>query len=130
MAAPPHYYQKPYGRSRIGIFGRNSEFGHGDIDRQPRFRNRNPAAEDLLAPVTIYFFDLRADDIVSRDEEGEDLPDVDVAHREALKAFACAIRDAVMQGRSGQEFTVEVRDALGPVLKITGLIASMILRKQ
>jgi hypothetical protein len=34
------------------------------------------------------------------------------------------------RGRSDQEFTDEVCDALGPVLKTTGLIASMILRKQ
>jgi Domain of unknown function (DUF6894) len=80
--------------------------------------------------VTTYFFDFRNDDLFSPDEEGEDLPDVDAAHREALVAFSQAIPDALTQGRSGQRFAVEVRDELGPVLEITGVIASKILRRQ
>jgi hypothetical protein len=53
-----------------------------------------------------------------------------VAHTEALNAFAHAIRDAVTQGRSNQRFAIEVRDDLGPVLEISGVIVSRILRKQ
>ena len=77
-----------------------------------------------------YFFDFRADELFLLDEDGEDLPDADAAHREALQAFTQAVRDTLMQGRSGQRFAVEVRDELGPVLEITGVIASKIVRRQ
>jgi hypothetical protein len=77
-----------------------------------------------------YFFDFRADDTFLRDEEGEELPNIDIAHSEALRAFADAIRDGVTQGRSDQRFTVEVRDDLGPVLEVSAVVLSKILRKQ
>ena len=34
-----------------------------------------------------FFFDLRSDDSLSLDEEGEELPDVEAAHEEALGAL-------------------------------------------
>jgi hypothetical protein len=80
--------------------------------------------------MTKYFFDFRAGEILSRDEEGAELPDVEEAHGEALGALVDALSDVVREGRSDQHFAIEVRDELGPVLEITAVLGSKILRKQ
>ncbi len=77
-----------------------------------------------------YFFDFRSGEIVSTDDEGRELPDMDCAHREALQALGDTIQDVVLQGKSDQQFAVEVRDDLGPVLEVTAVLGSRILRKQ
>jgi uncharacterized protein DUF6894 len=77
-----------------------------------------------------YFFDMRSEDVASLDDEGQELENIDAAHDEALRTFAEAICAAVMQSRADQRFGVHVRDNLGPVLEITGVIASKIHRKQ
>jgi hypothetical protein len=68
--------------------------------------------------------------VASIDEEGQELEHIDAAHDEALRAFADAICEALVQSRPDQRFAVEVRDQIGPVLDITGVIASKIHRKQ
>jgi hypothetical protein len=85
---------------------------------------------DCWRAMAVYFFDFRAGGTFSFDDEGEELRDIVAAHDEALEAFAQAIREAVTEGRADQHFAVEVRDELGPVLAITGVIASTISRKQ
>jgi len=80
--------------------------------------------------MAMYFFDFRSGDAVSLDEDGVVLPDADAAHREALQALADAITDAVLPGQQGQHFTIDVRDELGPVLKITAVLGSTVIRKQ
>ena len=80
--------------------------------------------------MTKYFFDFRSGDVVSMDDEGEDLPDADAAHGEALGALADAMPDSVMQGKADQCFAVEVRDEFCPVLKIAVVCGSTILRRQ
>ena len=80
--------------------------------------------------MAFYFFDLRSGDVASLDDEGQELEHIDAAHDEALRTFAEAIQAAVMQSRADQRFAVEVRDDLGPVLDITGVIESKIHRKQ
>jgi hypothetical protein len=92
--------------------------------------DRNPVGARRLALMASYFFDMRSDDVASLDEEGQELENIDAAHEEALRTFAQAICAAVMQSRPDQRFSVEVRDDLGPVLDITGVIASKIHRKQ
>jgi hypothetical protein len=77
-----------------------------------------------------YFFDFLVGDIYSLDDEGVELPDTDAAHAEALGALAAAIQDAVAQGQPDQPLTVHVRDDFGPVLEITAVIGSKILRTQ
>ena len=79
--------------------------------------------------MTRYFFDFKTDGAFANDEEGMELPDVEAAHdedRQILLGELIVIRE----GTIDQHFSVEVRDELGPVLKLTALIGSTILRKQ
>lgn len=82
------------------------------------------------ASMAKYFFDFRAGDVISLDDEGIELVHADAAHGEALDALADAINDATLQGQSDQHFAVDVRDDLGPVFEITAVLGSKILRKQ
>ena len=80
--------------------------------------------------MTTYFFDFRANQAFSRDDEGMDLVSASHAHEEALKAIVDAICDVIMEGHADQRFAIEVRDHIGPVLDITAVFASTIHRKQ
>jgi hypothetical protein len=80
--------------------------------------------------MAFYFFDFRSGEVASIDDEGHELDHIDAAHDEALRAFADAICEAVVQSQADQRFAVEVRDNLGPVLDIKGVIESKIHRKQ
>lgn len=64
------------------------------------------------------------------DDEGQDLPDIEAAHREAIEALADALQDVVLQARADQHVAVDVRDELGSVLEVTAVLSSRILRKQ
>ena len=77
-----------------------------------------------------YFFDFRSDGKLSSDEEGSELPDVGVAHEQAVGALADGLRDIVMEGAKDQRFTIEVRDDLGAVLEVSAVLESRFLRKQ
>jgi len=77
-----------------------------------------------------YFFDLRSGDIVSRDDEGQELTDMDDAHSEAVKVLADALEEVLMQGFVDQHVAVDVRDGIGPVLEVAAVVESKILRKQ
>ncbi|MBV9456655.1 MAG: hypothetical protein JO141_03940 [Bradyrhizobium sp.] len=80
--------------------------------------------------MTQYFFDFRSSGVVSSDDEGQELPDVEAAHREAVEALADALQDIVLEGGSDQRIIIDVRDDLGPVLQITAVLGSKLLRKQ
>ena len=77
-----------------------------------------------------FFFDFRVGDVISPDEDGIELNNVETAHQEALSSLVDAIRDFATEGQIQQMFAVEVRDDLGPVLEITAILGSRILRKQ
>jgi hypothetical protein len=77
-----------------------------------------------------FFFDFVADNTSSIDEEGADLPDVAAAHELAVGALSDAARDAVLEGMTGQTFTIQVRNESGPVLEVTAVFGSKILTKQ
>ena len=77
-----------------------------------------------------YFFDVRLDGDLAKDDEGFNFRDIEAAHGEALGALADGIRDVVVQGATNQHLTVEVRDELGPVLEVGAVLQSKILRKQ
>ena len=66
----------------------------------------------------------------SRDDEGIELSDVEAAHVEALGALADALCDVVREGKADQCLAIEVRDEFGPVLEVTAIFGSRILRKQ
>lgn len=78
----------------------------------------------------MYFFDFRAANTLSFDEEGLELQDVEAAHDMAVGALTDAARDAVLEGSADQQFGVQVRDEIGPVLEVTAIFKSTILRKQ
>ena len=75
-----------------------------------------------------YFFDFKTDGAFANDEEGMELPDVEAAHNEAVDSLGELI--VVTEGAIDQHFAIEVRDELGPVLKLTAVVGSTILRKQ
>ena len=77
-----------------------------------------------------YFFDIRSRDAFCRDDDGSELPHADVAHEEAVSALADALHDLITEGATDQQFTIEVRDDLGPVLEVAAVLRSKILRKQ
>jgi hypothetical protein len=80
-------------------------------------------------PMAMYFFDFRSGELVSRDGEGQELPNLQEAYSEALNALADAIQDVVPLGVDDQRFAVDVRDELGPVLEVTAIFGSKILRR-
>lgn len=80
--------------------------------------------------MAMYFFDFRAANGLSFDEEGLELQDVEAAHDMAVGALTDAARDAVLEGAPDQQFGVQVRDEIGPVLEVTAIFKSTILRKQ
>ena len=80
--------------------------------------------------MSLYFFDLKSAGIVSRDEEGVELPDAEAAHDMAFDALMDAARDAVQEGSTDQRYAVEVRNGIGPVLEVTAVFSSRIFRKQ
>lgn len=73
---------------------------------------------------------FRSGDVVSTDDEGHELPDMDAAYREAVEALADALQDLLTQGGVDQHVAIDVRDDLGPVFEVTAILGSKILRKQ
>jgi hypothetical protein len=47
-----------------------------------------------------------------------------------LDALVDAAREAVIEGSLDQRFAVEVRDGMGPVLEVTAIFNSRIVRRQ
>lgn len=84
----------------------------------------------LLHRMAQYFFDFRSSGVVSTDDEGQELPDIEAAHREAIEALADALQDLVLEGGAERQIIIDVRDDLGPVLEVTAVLGSKILRKQ
>jgi hypothetical protein len=79
--------------------------------------------------MTRYFFDFRSDNTFSLDEEGVELPNIQAVHDEGVRALAEIIRDATVEGATAQRISIEARDRIGPVLKVTALLKSEIFRK-
>ena len=76
-----------------------------------------------------YYFDLRSPGTSSIDEDGVHLSDMSAAHRTAVGALADGIRDIVAEGAKDQQFAIEVRDDIGPVLHVRAVLHSLIFRK-
>lgn len=63
-----------------------------------------------------YFFDVQDTDGAFVDDVGMDLPDMDTAIREARRALADMVRDA-LKDQSGEAVLIRIRDgADGPVI--------------
>jgi hypothetical protein len=93
-------------------------------------RIRNNGTRPQLKGMVRYFFDFRCHGAFSRDDEGSELPDTEAAHEEALNALSDALPEIVIQGATDQNFVIEVRDDLGPVLEVAAVLRSIIFRKQ
>jgi hypothetical protein len=79
--------------------------------------------------MPIYFFDFRAGQAFSLDEEGEDFVDIDEVHRAAVSLLASAVNETMVEGAADQ-LAIEVRDELGPVLEVSAVVRSKIFRTQ
>lgn len=82
---------------------------------------------EWTATVALYFFDTRDDDNFTEDDVGLELPDMEAVKAEAARALAEMARDVIPE-RWERELAVEVRDALGPVLKALLRFQASILR--
>ena len=63
-----------------------------------------------------YYFDIRDGDKLAPDEQGMDLPHVEVAQEEAARSLADMIRDNI-SGQRLRHVAIEVRDQNGPVFE-------------
>jgi hypothetical protein len=67
-----------------------------------------------------YYFDLRDGYILTPDEEGLELPDIEAVQQEAARSLADMATDVVRGRRvsgNGHRMAIEVRDDDGPVLQ-------------
>lgn len=72
-----------------------------------------------------YFFDVQDGDGLFIDEVGIELPDMDTAIREARRALADMMRDA-LRDQSGQAVVIRIRDgADGPVILSVSLTTEL-----
>ena len=67
-----------------------------------------------------YYFDLCDDSGFYSDDEGVELPGIDAARKEAAHSLADMLRDAVRDGtgRAVHQMSVEVRNDVGPVIRV------------
>lgn len=77
--------------------------------------------------MPLFFFDTRDNDDFIEDDMGLDFPDLEAVKVEAARALAELARD-VIPGSLKRELAVEVRDALGPVLRALMTFEAVILR--
>ena len=77
-----------------------------------------------------YFFDFKIEDAVAIDDEGVELSDTGAAHDHAVSTLAAAFSDVVLEGATQQRLVIGVRDEMGPVLEISAVFDSKILRTQ
>jgi hypothetical protein len=63
-----------------------------------------------------YYFHVREGSTLSRDEEGQELPDAEAARREAISAAREILGDKLLHGGSLNSRTVEIADETGHVV--------------
>jgi hypothetical protein len=64
-----------------------------------------------------YFFDIRDDFYSAEDMDGEELPGIDAAHKEAIKVATSIAGDLFVA--KGSEITVTVRDEQRPLFAVS-----------
>lgn len=74
--------------------------------------------------MTRYFFDFHDAAGVTIDHDGEELPDLAAARTEALRTIGEATRGLTAKGQDGRVL-VEVRDCVGPVVRVEGTISTI-----
>ncbi|MCP3395367.1 hypothetical protein NLM27_42355 [Bradyrhizobium sp. CCGB12] len=68
--------------------------------------------------MTRYYFDLVDQDGVVVDEEGLEFSDMEGVEYEAARAMADAARESFHRPITPGESTIEVRDDLGPIMRV------------
>ena len=63
-----------------------------------------------------YYFHIRDEDGLTRDAEGQDLPDLEAARREAVSAAREILGEKLLHGGSLNHRTIEIADAAGDVV--------------
>jgi len=65
-----------------------------------------------------YFFHVREGSELSRDTEGQDLPDVEAARREAISTSREILSEKLLHGGSLNHRTIEIADETGHVVDV------------
>ena len=65
-----------------------------------------------------YFFHVREGSSLSRDEEGQELPDADAARREAISATREMLGEKLLHGGSLNHRSIEIADATGHIVDV------------
>lgn len=65
-----------------------------------------------------YFFHVREGSDISRDTEGQELPDVEAARREAINASREILGEKLLHGGSLNHRTIEIADETGHVVDV------------
>ncbi|MES2473312.1 MAG: hypothetical protein V4601_10805 [Pseudomonadota bacterium] len=63
-----------------------------------------------------YYFHVREGSDISRDEEGQDLPNVEAARREAISSSREILGEKLLHGGSLNHRTIEIADETGHVV--------------
>lgn len=101
------------------------------VDELEQTRNSTPCPNVQSEPPTSaiyrgsflmprYYFDVRDGDVISADDEGFELPNIEAAHNEAALSLAEMAKDRI-KGRAEHgepnRMAVEVRNETGPIFK-------------
>jgi hypothetical protein len=70
-----------------------------------------------------FYFHLRQDDELIRDEEGTDLPDISAAHHEAVLAARELLAEAIKDGKSHVPIAFVIADEAGRTVDTLPLAA-------
>jgi hypothetical protein len=65
-----------------------------------------------------YFFHVREGSLLSRDEEGQELPNAEAARREAVSATREMLGENLLHGGSLNHRSVEIADAIGRIVDV------------
>ena len=65
-----------------------------------------------------YFFHVREGSTLSRDAEGQELPDVEAARKEAISASREILGEKLLHGGSLDSRTIEIADETGHIVDV------------
>lgn len=78
--------------------------------------------------MTRYYFDFQAPERFLRDDTGQELAGVTVAHKEAMKTLGRVAKDFTHRYSDGS-LSIEVRDVDGPIVRVSATIETTRLRE-
>jgi len=74
--------------------------------------------DNNLKAMPRYFFHVREGSSLSRDEEGQDLPNAEAARREAINATREMLGEKLLHGGGLNHRSIEIADATGHVVDV------------